>query len=152
MNNGYFTGLPLAQALRALIGDETDETAVLSNACALIYQLVSDLNWAGFYRYVGGELVLGPFQGKVACVRIAMGKGVCGTAAKSGETLVVNNVHEFAGHIACDGASNSEMVVPLYRKDGTLFGVLDLDSPEFGRFESVRAEIEAAAEEIRKIL
>ena len=147
-----FSGVKLSVAMRALIGDETDEIAALSNACALIFQLVPDLNWAGFYRYVRGELILGPFQGKVACARIETGKGVCGTAAKTGKTQIVGNVHEFDGHIACDSASNSEMVVPLRRKDGTLFGVLDLDSPRFDRFCDIADEIEAAAREISKVL
>lgn len=105
----------------------------LANASALIYDSMDDLNWAGFYLYRNGELVLGPFQGKTACTRIAMGKGVCGTAAQSGQTQVVPDVHQFPGHIACDSASNSEIVIPMYR-NGVLYGVLDIDSPKFDRF------------------
>jgi GAF domain-containing protein len=104
-----------------------------------------DLNWAGFYFFNGEELVVGPFQGKPACVRIALGRGVCGTAAEKRETLVVPNVHEFADHIACDSASNSEIVVPLVKNE-RLIGVLDLDSPNFNRFdEQDRIELERAA-------
>ena len=105
----------------------------LANASALIYDSMDDLNWAGFYLYRNGELVLGPFQGKTACTRIAMGKGVCGTAAQNGQTQVVPDVHQFPGHIACDSASNSEIVIPMYR-NGVLYGVLDIDSPKFDRF------------------
>jgi GAF domain-containing protein len=102
--------------------------------CALLYQMLPGVNWAGFYFLQGAELVLGPFQGKVACVRIALGRGVCGTAAERREILVVPDVHEFPGHIACDAASRSEIVVPLIQ-DGRLIGVLDLDSPELARFD-----------------
>ncbi len=110
-------------------------SANAANLSALLYQTLPDLNWAGFYFLQGRELVLGPFQGKVACVRIALGQGVCGTAAERRDTVVVHDVHEFPGHIACDAASRSEIVVPLLR-DGRLFGVLDLDSPRVGRFRS----------------
>lgn len=105
----------------------------LANASALLFETMGDLNWAGFYLLQNGELVLGPFQGKTACTKIAMGRGVCGTAAARDETVLVENVHEFPGHIACDCASNSEIVVPVH-KDGRLFGVLDIDSPKIGRF------------------
>ena len=119
---------------QALLQGETDAIANAANLAALLYDSWSDLNWAGFYFLKGDELVLGPFQGKPACVRIEMGKGVCGTAAVRRETVIVGNVHEFPGHIACDSASNSEIVVPLI-KEGRLLGVLDLDSPKFSRFD-----------------
>jgi GAF domain-containing protein len=105
-----------------------------ANMCALLYQMLSDVNWVGFYFLQGSELVLGPFQGKVACVRIPMGRGVCGTAAARREILVVPDVNQFPGHIACDGASRSEIVLPLVQK-GRLLGVLDLDSPNLARFD-----------------
>ena len=105
----------------------------LSNCAALLWHSLADINWAGFYLSCGDTLVLGPFQGKPACIRIPLGKGVCGTAAARDALQLVANVHEFPGHIACDGASNSEIVLPLYRQD-CLWGVLDLDSPVFGRF------------------
>jgi L-methionine (R)-S-oxide reductase len=125
----------LAAALDALTADEPDPVANMANAAALIWQYLPDLNWAGFYRNVGGELVLGPFQGKVACIRIAFGKGVCGAAAASHETQLVEDVHAFPGHIACDAASRSELVVPIVHQ-GTLIGVLDLDSPAAARFDA----------------
>jgi L-methionine (R)-S-oxide reductase len=124
----------LAQELSGLIAGETDFIANLANASALIYHSLPDLNWAGFYLLKEGELVVGPFQGKPACVRIAMGKGVCGTAALKRTTVIVRDVHEFPGHIACDSASNSEIVVPLLRGE-ELVGVLDLDSPKLSRFD-----------------
>ena len=108
----------------------------VANTTALIWHSLPDLNWAGFYRLVEGALVLGPFHGRPACVRITLGKGVCGTAAARRETVLVPNVHEFPGHIVCDSDSNSEIVVPLI-KDGRLLGVLDLDSPKLGRFDAV---------------
>jgi GAF domain-containing protein len=123
----------LAQQLTALIGDERDAIANAANTAALLFDLLPDLNWAGFYLMKGGELVLGPFQGKPACIRIPLGRGVCGTAAATRQSQVVADVHAFPGHIACDAASRSELVVPLL-KDGELLGVLDLDSPEPGRF------------------
>ncbi|HEY4416064.1 MAG TPA: GAF domain-containing protein [Verrucomicrobiae bacterium] len=129
---GYLT---LEKRLRALLHGERDTIANLANAAALIFQSLPDLNWAGFYRLIGDELVLGPFHGKPACVRIRVGKGVCGTAAAQCETVLVKNVHEFPGHIACDAASNSEIVVPLI-KNGRLLGVLDLDSPQLARFDA----------------
>ncbi len=123
----------LARDLGALLQGERDLVANAANTSALIWDALTDLNWAGFYLYKSGELVLGPFQGKPACVRIAIGKGVCGTAAARRETVVVEDVHAFPGHIACDSASNSEIVVPLVR-GGELLGVLDLDSPKHARF------------------
>lgn len=119
--------------LAAVLHGERDWLANLAQTSALLMQLVPDLNWAGFYLLRDGELVLGPFQGKVACVRIALGRGVCGTAAAERRTVVVPDVHAFPGHIACDSASNSEVVVPLLHGD-KLLGVLDLDSPRRGRF------------------
>ena len=123
----------LARDLSALLSGEQDLIANAANTAALIYDALPGLNWAGFYLYKSGELVLGPFQGKPACVRIAMGKGVCGTAASRRETVVVEDVHAFPGHIACDSASKSEVVIPLVR-NGELLGVLDLDSPNLARF------------------
>ena len=123
----------LLQNLEALTDGIPYLTSNLANTAALIWQTVPGLNWAGFYEMTDGALVLGPFQGKPACIRIPLGRGVCGTAAREGRTVRVENVHDFPGHIACDGASNSEIVIPLY-KNGTLWGVLDLDSPHFGRF------------------
>jgi GAF domain-containing protein len=135
----------LARQARGLLAGERDAVANAANLSALIWQTLPDLNWAGFYFLKGHELVLGPFQGKPACVRIAMGKGVCGTAAASAKTILVPDVHRFAGHIACDAASNSELAVPLIA-DGHVIGVLDLDSPLFGRFdEQDGAGIEALA-------
>ena len=135
----------LAQQLSALVGDERDPIANAANTAALLFDLLPDVNWAGFYLLKGGELVLGPFQGKPACVRIAIGKGVCGTAAATRATQLVADVHAFPGHIACDAASRSELVVPLLSND-TLIGVLDLDSPIPGRFDADdRDGIEAVA-------
>jgi L-methionine (R)-S-oxide reductase len=121
--------------LRALLHGEGDFIANCANTTALLWHSLPDLNWAGFYRLVDGQLVLGPFQGKPACVRIQLGKGVCGTAAATRKTVLVPDVHQFPGHIACDAASKSEMVVPLV-KDDRLLGVLDLDSPKFNRFDA----------------
>ena len=135
----------LAQQLSALIGDERDAIANAANTAALLFDLLPDLNWAGFYLLKDGELVLGPFQGKPACIRIPIGRGVCGTAAATRTSQVVADVHAFPGHIACDAASRSELVVPLLRGD-TLLGVLDLDSPVPGRFDDAdRLGIEAVA-------
>ena len=135
----------LAQQAEALFHGERDRIANAANLASLIWHSLPDLNWAGFYLYDGRELVLGPFMGKPACVRIALGKGVCGTAAASGETQVVRDVHAFPGHIACDAASNSEIVVPLLH-NGQLLGVLDLDSPVTARFdEQDRAGLERVA-------
>ena len=116
-----------------LIEDDRYEITTLSNAAAFIYHEFEDISWAGFYLYQDNQLILGPFQGKVACTLIQMGRGVCGTSAKLKETIVVENVHEFPGHIACDSTSNSEIVIPI-RKNNELYGVLDLDSTSFNRF------------------
>jgi GAF domain-containing protein len=129
----------LLSQLRSLLAGERDFIANAANFSALLYHSLPDVNWAGFYFYTDGELVLGPFQGQPACVRIAIGKGVCGTAAVQQQTILVDNVHDFPGHIACDSASNSEVVVPLV-KQGQLLGVLDLDSPSFARFDEEDAK------------
>ena len=128
----------LAQELRALLQGEADPIANAANTAALIFEALPDINWAGFYFIKGGELVVGPFQGKPACVRIALGKGVCGTAAAERRTLVVADVEAFPGHIACDAASRSEIVIPLLRA-GELIGVLDIDSPRRARFDAADA-------------
>lgn len=125
----------LHAALEALTADEPDPIANMANAAAAIWEYLPDLNWAGFYRLIDGELVLGPFQGKAACIRIPLGQGVCGTAASTRQTQVVLDVHAFPGHIACDAASASELVVPIVR-DGKVIAVLDLDSPLVARFDS----------------
>jgi len=125
----------LASQLAALLAGERDFIANAANTAALLYAELPAVNWVGFYRLVDGELVLGPFQGRVACVRIPLGRGVCGTAAARRATVRVPDVHAFPGHIACDAASRSEIVVPLL-KDGRLLGVLDLDSPRPGRFDA----------------
>jgi GAF domain-containing protein len=138
----------LAAALDALTAGEPDAVANMANAAALVWEYLPDLNWAGFYRMVDGELVLGPFQGKAACIRIPLGKGVCGTAAATRTTQRVEDVHAFPGHIACDAASASELVVPIL--DGErLIGVLDLDSPHPGRFD---AEDQSGCEALMRIL
>jgi len=124
----------LTRELEGLLAGEHDLIANAANATSLIYHALPDLNWCGVYLMKGGELVVGPFQGKPACVRIPLGKGVCGTAAAKRETLVVPDVHAFPGHIACDAASRSEIVIPLMTKEGALLGVLDLDSPRPARF------------------
>jgi len=132
--------------LKSLIEGEPDATANLANASALLHQAMPELNWAGFYLMKDGVLVLGPFQGKPACIRIPLGKGVCGTAASEERTLVVPDVHLFPGHIACDPESASEIVVPLFQ-DGRVVGVLDIDSPVTGRFgEMDRTGLETFAE------
>jgi GAF domain-containing protein len=123
----------LASALEGLLSGEPDAIANMANASALIFETLPDVNWVGFYRNLGGELVLGPFQGRPACIRMSFDEGVCGAAAKTGQVQRVEDVHAFPGHIACDSASNSEIVVPLIR-DGELLGVLDIDSPRTGRF------------------
>jgi len=136
----------LARQARGLLAGERDAIANAANLAALIWQSLPDLNWAGFYFLKGRELVLGPFQGKPACVRIALGAGVCGTAVAGARTIVVPDVHAFPGHIACDAQSNSELVAPLI-KDGRGLGVLDLDSPRHGRFDADDAAgIEALAQ------
>ena len=129
----------LSAQLSSLLTDERDFIANAANVSSLLYHSLPDVNWVGFYLLKDNELVLGPFHGQPACVRIAMGKGVCGTAAELRQTVVVENVHEFPGHIACDSASNSEIVVPLLR-DGQLIGVRDLDSPSLSRFDDDDAE------------
>ena len=135
----------LLSAADALTAGESDAVANMANVAALDWQLVPELNWAGFYRAVEGELVLGPFCGKPACIRIPVGQGVCGTAAASGETQLVADVHAFPGHIACDAASRSELVVPVLR-EGAVIAVIDLDSPREGRFDDEdRAGFEALA-------
>lgn len=125
----------LAAQAQGLLAEESDNIANAANFAALVFHALPDLNWAGFYLFDGRELVVGPFQGKPACVRIALGRGVCGTAAQSRTTQVVLDVHQFAGHIACDAASQSEIVVPLITQDGTLIGVWDVDSPSVARFD-----------------
>jgi L-methionine (R)-S-oxide reductase len=124
----------IQQQLAALFAGERNGLANAANMSALLYEALPNLNWVGFYFLQAGELVLGPFQGKVACVRIALGRGVCGTAAERRETIIVPDVNAFPGHIACDAASRSEIVVPLI-KDGRLLGVLDIDSPQVARFD-----------------
>ena len=135
----------LLSAARSITQDEPDAVANMANCAALLAEFLPDLNWAGFYRMVGGELVLGPFAGRPACIRIALGQGVCGAAAATGETQLVPDVHAFPGHIACDAASRSELVVPVMR-DGAVIAVIDLDSPLLARFDAEDAAgIEALA-------
>jgi GAF domain-containing protein len=136
----------LTQQLAALLDDERDFIANAANTSALIFQMLPDLNWAGFYLMKEGELVLGPFQGKTACVRIPVGRGVCGTAVERRQSMLVEDVHAFPGHIACDAASRSELVVPIFR-NGEVIGVIDLDSPVQSRFDAHdQAGIERIAE------
>lgn len=130
----------LCSQLRALISGVPHLVANLANASALLWQSLPDLNWVGFYLLEGEKLVLGPFQGKPACIEIPLGKGVCGTAAAEGRTVLVENVHTFPGHIACDSASNAEIVVPI-RQNGRVAAVLDLDSPTVGRFTNDDREV-----------
>jgi L-methionine (R)-S-oxide reductase len=125
----------LIEAAEALTAGEPDPIANMANVAALLFEALPDVNWAGFYRNVGGELVLGPFQGRPACIRIPFGRGVCGAAAASLAPQRVDDVHAFPGHIACDAASRSELVVPILADDGGLAGVLDLDSPTPARFD-----------------
>ena len=142
----------LCEQLRALSEDNHHRIAKLANASALIYQGLDRLNWAGFYFLEGGKLVLGPFQGRPACIEIPMGRGVCGTAAKLDQTQLVEDVHAFPGHIACDSASRSEIVVPLH-ENGIVTGVLDIDSPVENRFdEADRAGVEAFARVLEQFL
>ena len=124
----------LVKSADALTSGESDGVANMSNIAALLWEFLPDVNWTGFYRVVDGELVLGPFQGKAACIRIPFGRGVCGAAAQTGETQLVEDVHAFPGHIACDANSASELVVPVIR-DGHVITVVDLDSPSRGRFD-----------------
>lgn len=125
----------LLSAVRAITVDESDPVANMANTAALLWQFLPDLNWAGFYRNLGDELVLGPFIGKPACIRIPFGQGVCGSAAASRQTQIVEDVHAFPGHIACDAASRSELVVPVLR-EGQVIAVIDLDSPSPARFDA----------------
>ena len=142
----------LQQMLTALVEGIPYETATLANAAALIWQELPDINWAGFYKMTDGVLVLGPFQGKPACIRIPVGRGVCGTAVAENKTQLVYDVHQFPGHIACDSASNSEIVIPI-RVKGEIWGVLDIDSPYVGRFtEADRTGLEGAAAVLEKVL
>ncbi len=142
----------LKEQLRALIGNVPYETANFANASALIWQSLADINWAGFYLMRDGALVLGPFQGKPACIRIAVGRGVCGTAVAEDKTQLVPDVHAFPGHIACDCASNSEIVVPIHR-NGAVYGVLDIDSPLLNRFSKEdQAGLEALVQVIEEML
>jgi GAF domain-containing protein len=138
----------LASALEGLVAGEPDPIANMANASALIFETLPDVNWVGFYRNVAGELIVGPFQGRPACIRIKFGEGVCGAAAESRQVQRVEDVNAFPGHIACDSASASEIVVPLVR-DGELIGVLDIDSPSTGRFT---AEDEAGCVKLGEIL
>ncbi len=148
----------LIKQLQALIAGERNQIANLANAAALLYHTLQDINWAGFYlidsqSLDSQELVLGPFQGKPACVRIALGKGVCGTAAARRATVLVPDVHEFPGHIACDPTSRSEMVIPLLSADGHLVGVLDIDSPVIARFDATdQLHLEAFVEQLSHTL
>ena len=129
----------LLKQAQSLLEDEHDLIANMSNISALLFNNLPDVSYAGFYRYQNHELILGPFQGPVACMHIAIGKGVCGTAAKARETQIIPNVHEFAGHIACDAATNSEIVIPIMKNE-VLIAVLDLDSKNFARFDDIDAE------------
>lgn len=142
----------LVAAASALTQDEPDAVANMANLAALLWQFLPRLNWAGFYRTVDGNLVLGPFQGKTACIRIAAGQGVCGAALASGQTQLVPDVHAFPGHIACDADSRSELVVPVWH-DGQVIAVIDLDSPEPARFDAEDASgIEALAQVIAPVI
>lgn len=139
----------LNESLHALIGGVPYRTANLANASSLLYSSLDELNWAGFYLMENDKLVLNAFQGKPACIEIAVGRGVCGTAVAERKTQLVPDVHAFPGHIACDGASNSEIVVPLFDKNGEVIGVLDIDSPVFSRFDEYD---KAGLEEFAKII
>lgn len=138
----------LTSALEGLVADEPDGIANMANASALLWETLPDINWVGFYRNVGGELVLGPFQGRPACIRISFDQGVCGAAAKTQQVQRIGDVHAFPGHIGCDSASNSEIVVPIMR-GGELLAVLDIDSPKFARFD---AEDEAGCVRVAEIM
>ena len=142
----------LCEKLEALVGGVPHKIANLANAAALLYESLEGINWAGFYLLEGDTLILGPFMGKPACIEIPMGRGVCGASAASGKTQLVPNVHEFPGHIACDSASNSEIVVPLFC-EGAVIGVLDIDSPNYSRFdERDRVGLEEFAKIIEKAI
>ena len=148
MDRSTDTNADLLQQAAGVFDGERDPWANAANAAALVFEQLPDLNWAGFYFLRGGELVVGPFQGRAACVRIALGSGVCGTAAERRQTVIVADVHAFPGHIACDAASNSEIVVPLLAGE-RLIGVLDVDSPSLGRFGPAEAALlEALAEKL----
>ena len=137
----------LCSELSSLTENVPHKISNLANASALLWSALKDINWAGFYLKEDNKLILGPFQGKPACIEIPIGKGVCGTAAEKGETVLVPDVHKFPGHIACDGASNSEIVIPMYDNKNNLFGVLDIDSPLFDRFsETDKSGLEKFAE------
>ena len=138
----------MVQTVKGYLYDEPNVIANLANASAIINEYVADINWAGFYLMEGGELVLGPFQGKPACIRIPVGRGVCGTTVAKKETIIVEDVHAFEGHIACDSASNSEIVIPIM-KNGEVYGVLDIDSPLFNRFGALEKQY---LEEVVKII
>ena len=142
----------LLTAAKALTAGECDSVANMANLAALIWQYVPQLNWAGFYRVIDGELVLGPFIGKPACIRIAIGQGVCGTAAASGKVQLVEDVHAFPGHIACDADSRSELVVPVLR-GGAVIAVIDLDSPQLARFDDADSKgMEAVAAAVAAVI
>lgn len=142
----------LIYRIESYLSAEKDVLANLCNVAALLYDNLEDINWAGFYLMKDGELVLGPFGGKAACTRIKIGKGVCGSSARDRRTYIVPNVHEFEGHIACDRASNSEIVVPII-KDDVLYGVLDIDSPKFNRFDDTdKIFLEKLVEKLNKYL
>lgn len=142
----------LAQQLRTLAEEEAHWLPLLANASALLWESLDDINWAGFYLSERGSLLLGPFQGKPACIRISLGKGVCGTAAQRDETICVPNVHIFPGHIACDSASKSEIVIPIHSV-GAVVGVLDIDSPSLSRFsEEDRKGLEAFVQNIENVI
>lgn len=142
----------LNQNLAAITEGVPYETANLANASALLWEYLPDLNWAGFYKMTNGKLVLGPFQGKTACIEIEVGRGVCGTAVFENKSQLVYDVHQFPGHIACDSASNSEIVVPIH-VDGKIWGVLDIDSPTIGRFsEEDKNGLEEFVKVLEKIL
>jgi len=142
----------LASALEGLVAGESDAIANMANASALIFETLPDVNWVGFYRNIEGELVVGPFQGRPACIRMTFEEGVCGAAAKTRQVQRVEDVHAFPGHIACDSASNSEIVLPLIG-EGELLGVLDIDSPKFGRFtEEDEAGLRPIADILSRVL
>ncbi|MDO5435962.1 MAG: GAF domain-containing protein [Clostridia bacterium] len=155
MISGHGTGTDydaLGQDLKVISEDAAHRISILSNASALIWEALEDINWCGFYLMHEGRLILGPFQGKIACTVIEPGKGVCGTAVKRNETVLVKDVHTFDGHIACDSASNSEIVVPIHR-NGEIWGVLDIDSPLFARFdEKDRTGLESVARVLEELL
>ena len=142
----------LCAQLSALVEGIPYEVANLANASALLWQELPEINWVGFYKMTGGALVLGPFQGKPACIRIEVGRGVCGTAVAEDRVQLVYNVHDFPGHIACDSASNSEIVLPIH-VDGKIWGVLDIDSPDIGRFtEADKAGLEQVVRLLEQVL